>query len=56
MNTGLKGHITNRAKILLAALLLALLAAAAPMAADTTLHIGLAPAAMADGPQRDGGG
>jgi hypothetical protein len=56
MNTGLKSHITNRAKILLAALLLALLTAAAPMAADTTLHTGFVPAAMADGPLRGGGG
>jgi hypothetical protein len=56
MNTGLKGHITNRAKILLAALLLALLTAAAPMAADTVLHTELVPAAMADGPVRGDGG
>lgn len=56
MNTGLKSHITNRAKILLAALLLALLMAAALMAADTALHTGLVPAAMADGPVRGNGG
>ena len=56
MNTGLKGHITNRTKILLAALLLALRTAAAPMAADTVLHTGLVPAAMADGPVRGDGG
>ncbi len=56
MNTGLMGHITNRAKILLAALLLALLMAAAPVAADTALHTGLVPAALADGPVRGGGG
>lgn len=56
MNTGLKSHITNRAKILLAAVLLALLTAAAPMAADTALQTALVPAAMADGPLRGGGG
>lgn len=56
MNTGLKSYITNRTKILLAALLLALLTAAAPMAADTALQTALVPAAMADGPLRGGGG
>jgi hypothetical protein len=52
MKTGLLHHW----RIVLMALMLAVVLAVGPLAADAALHTGFVPAALADGPQRGSGG
>jgi hypothetical protein len=56
MIMGLQAQLTKRVRIFVLALALAMLLGIGPVAADAALHTGLVPAALADGPQRSGGG